>query len=97
MMRKMPKMKRGNNGIMTFSMVLTMMSLKSSKMFLRLSFPSAAMPKPRMKAKMSDVMTSSIGGMLIVKYAGTSSASVMSMNRDVSAIKDGKRDKRKGY
>ena len=45
-----------------------------------------------MKAKISDVMTSSMGGMLIVKYAGTSSASVILTYCDVSAIKVGKKD-----
>ena len=68
MLRNMPKMYTGSNGMITTSMALTIMSLNSDARFFSPLEPKNAIPNPSRKANTRADITSTIGGMLMVKY-----------------------------
>ena len=79
--RKRPKIYMGRTGMITFSMLLTIIFLASSKPFSSADAFVVAMPIPTTNDRTSAVITSHRGGMAMVKYgaktlsAASSSAS----------------------
>ena len=65
--RKMPKIYTGSNGMSTTSIVLATISLNSSKPGLSVLEPKKAMPSPTVNAVTRADITSTSGGMLMVK------------------------------
>ena len=59
-------------------------------MFLRFSDPKKAIPRPRVNAKTSEAMTSTMGGMEMVKKGSTFSKPAISVTADDFSISDGK-------
>ena len=65
--RKIPKMKKGRIGMITFLITRFMMSRNSPRTFTIVSLLEYAAPRPRTNARIRAVITSKAGGMSIVK------------------------------
>ena len=67
--RNIPKIYRGNKGIITLLMTSMMISLNSPKTFFNTSPLEKLMPKPKMNDRIKALITSNTGGISRLKYA----------------------------